>query len=137
VTLTNDPQKWNRDLELVPGTTPIGTVALAVTGWAGFLGPLWSALLGALLGLAITPLTIPRVKRRWGDWFAGALTGASIVLTIAASAVVFFLWRALRLRDQPSRPSGYLVLMALAVAHFALVLAACHGLIAWMTVAGA
>ena len=31
ITLTTDPQKWDRDLELVPGTTAVGTVALTVT----------------------------------------------------------------------------------------------------------
>ena len=76
VTLTTDPQKWDRDLELVPGTTAVGTVALAVTGWLGFYGPLWSTLLGALLGLFIPWLTIAKAERWRIDWLA-ALTGAT------------------------------------------------------------
>ena len=87
VTLTTDPQKWDRDLELVPGTTSVGTVAVAVTGWVGFFGPLWSALLGACLGLMIPRLAVQPAERRRVDLLAGALTGAAIVLTIAASAL--------------------------------------------------
>src|SRR5205823_11096780 len=82
VTLTTDPQRWDRDLELVPGTTAVGTAALAVTGWVGFLGPLWSGLLGAALGLLIPVLTVPKAERWRIDWFIGLLTGAAIVLTI-------------------------------------------------------
>jgi hypothetical protein len=136
VTLTTDPQKWDRDLELVPGTTPVGTVAAAVTGWAGFLGPLWSALLGAALGLAIPRLTVPKAERRRIDWLAGALIGAAIVLTVWASALVFWAWRRMRFRDRPARPQLYVVLPVLAVAHFAVVLGACNGLIAWMKAGG-
>jgi hypothetical protein len=136
VTLTTDPQKWDRDLELVPGTTPVGTAALSLTGWAGFLGPLWSTLLGAVLGSTIPWLTVPKAERRWVDWLAGALTGAAIVLTIWASALVFSIWRWRRFRDRPYQPRRYVVLPALAVAHFAIVLAVCNGLIAWITAGG-
>ncbi len=132
ITLTTDPQKWDRDLELVPGTTPVGTTALAVTGWAGFLGPLWSAMLGAILGLAIPRLTVPKAERRRVDWLAGALTGASIVLTIWVSALVFSIWRWRRFRDHPNQPRRYVVLPALAVAHFVIVLGVCNGLIEWI-----
>jgi hypothetical protein len=136
VTLSTDPQKWDRDLELVPGTTSTGTLALAITGWLGFLGPLWSALLGAALGLLIPRLTIPFAERRWYDRLAGALVGAAIVLSIWASAVVFAIWRRYALRDRSFHPSRYVVLPALAVAHFAIVLAACHGLLAWISAGG-
>ena len=136
VTVTTDPQQWDRDLELVPGTTPVGTVALAVTGWAGFLGPLWSALLGATLGLAIPWLTVRKAERRRGDWLAGALTGAAIALTIWGSALIFGLWRHYRFRGQPKQPARFFVLPALAVAHIGIVALVCHGLIAWITAAG-
>lgn len=136
VTLTTDPQQWDRDLELVPGTTPVGTVALAVTGWAGFLGPLWSALLGAALGLLIPWMSVPKVERRRVDWVSGAMTGAAIVLTIWGSALVFAIWRRYRFRGQPNHLSRYVALPALAATHFAIVLAVCNGLIAWITAAG-
>ena len=130
VTLTADPQKWDRDLDLVPGTTAVGTAARAVTEWGWFLGPLCSALLGAVLGLAIPRLTVPRGERRRIDWLAGAATGAAIVLTVWASALVFSAWRWQRFRDVPNQPRRYVVLPALAAAHFAVVFAVCHGLIA-------
>jgi hypothetical protein len=136
VTLTTDPQKWDRDLELVPGTTPVGTAAVAVTGWAGFLGPLWSGMLGAVLGLAIPWLTVPKAERRWFDWLAGAAIGAAIVLTIWASALVFAAWRGLRFRGRPNQPRRYVVLPVLAVVHFAVVFAVCRGLMAWITAEG-
>lgn len=136
VTLTTDPQKWDRDLELVPGTTPVGTAAVAVTGWAGFLGPLWSGMLGTALGLLIPWMTIPKAERRWFDWPAGALTGAAIVFTIWASALALAAWRGLTFRNQPWQPRRYVVLPVLAVAHFAVVFAVCRGLMAWITAEG-
>jgi uncharacterized membrane protein YeaQ/YmgE (transglycosylase-associated protein family) len=136
VTLTTDPQKWDRDLELVPGTTPVGTVALAVTGWVGFLGPLWSSLLGASLGLLIPRLTVPKAERKRYDRLAGAVIGAAIVLTIWASALVFAVWRRYSFRDRSFHPSRYVVLPALAVVHFAIVFGVCHALIAWITAGG-
>lgn len=136
VTLTTDPQQWDRDLELVPGTTTVGAVALAVTGWVGFLGPLWAALLGAALGLMIPWLTIPKAERRRGDWLSGAAIGAAIVLTIWISALAFTVWQGMRFPDRPYRLRRYVVLSALAVVHFAIVFAACHGLIAWITTTG-
>jgi hypothetical protein len=132
VTLARDPQKWDRDLELVPGMTPVGSVALAVTGWVGFLGPLWSALLGAMLGLMIPRLTVSRAERRRIDWLAGALTGAAIALSIWVSAIVFAAWRWLKFRDRPNQPSRYVVLPLLAIVHFAIVFAVCRGLMAWI-----
>ncbi|MBP3953795.1 hypothetical protein J8F10_00575 [Gemmata sp. G18] len=136
VTLTTDPQQWDRDLELVPGTTPVGTVALAVTECSNGLGLLWSALLGAVLGLAIPWLTVRKAERRRGDWLAGALTGAAIALTIWGSALVFGLWRHYRFRGQPKQPARFIVLPALAVVHIGIVALVCHGLIAWITAAG-
>lgn len=130
VTLTTDPQQWDRDLELLPGTTLAGSTALAVTGWLGFWGPLWSALLGTILGLLIPWMMVARSERSWFDWLAGALTGAAIVLTIWASAAVFAVWRSQR--GSPSQPSRYLVLPALAILHFGIVFAVCNGLIRWI-----
>jgi hypothetical protein len=133
VTLTTDPQQWDRDLELVPGTTAVGTVALTVKEWSNGIAMLWSGALGALLGLFIPWLTIAKADRSRIDWLAGALTGAFIVLTIWASAVVFAIWRSQRFGDQPKQPSRYLVLPALALVHFGIVLAVCNGLIRWIT----
>jgi hypothetical protein len=133
VTLSADPQKWDRDLELVPGTTSTGTLALAITGWVGFLGPLWSAMLGAALGLLIPRLAVPRDERRRGDWVAGALVGAAIVLTIWASAAVFAAWRRFAFRDRPFHAGRYVALPLLAVAHFAVAAGVCQTLIAWIS----
>lgn len=132
ITLPTDTRLWDRDLDLEPGTTAAGTVALAVTGWAGFLGPLWSSLLGAALGLAIPLFTVPRTVRKRADWLAGALTGAAIVLTIWASLLVFTVWRWWRFRGQPRQPRRYIVLPALAAVHFAVVAGVCYGLMAWL-----
>jgi hypothetical protein len=128
VTLTTDPRKWDRDLELVPGATPAGTAVLVVAGWGGFWGPLWSALLGAVLGLA--------GRRRPLDWLAGAATGAAIILTVWASLVVFVVWRNRRFGDHPDRPRWFVVLPLLAAAHFAVVALACQLLLAWVTAGG-
>jgi hypothetical protein len=136
VTLSTDPQKWDRDLELVPGTTPTGTLALAITGWVGFLGPLWSAMLGAALGLLIPRLTIPNADRKRHDRLAGALIGAAIVLSVWASAVAFAVWRRYAFRDRPFHPNRYVVLPVLAVAHFAIVFAVCHALLTWLAAHG-
>ena len=136
VTLTTDAQRWDRDLELVQGTTAVGTVALAVTGWLGFWGPLWSALLGAGLGLFIPWITIARIERRRTDWLAGALTGAAIVLSISASLIVFGIWRSRRFGDGPRKPSRWLVLPALAAVHFLIVVGVCRGLMTWIDAVG-
>jgi hypothetical protein len=133
VTLTADPQAWDRDLELVPGTTPVGSVAVLVTGWAGDLALPLSALLGAALGLMIPRVAIPRAEVRLGDWLAGALTGAAIALTIWVSLLVFNIWRWWpRTSGWPDRPRVYAVLPALAVAHFGITWAVCRGLMAWI-----
>src|SRR5262249_45019177 len=100
------------------------------------LGPLWSGLLGACLGLAITWLTVPKANRRWIDWLAGALTGAAITLTIWASAAVLAVWLRLRFRDQPNRPDRshlLVMLLMLAVVHFAIVFGVCKGLMYWLS----
>ena len=135
VTLANDPQKWDRDLELVPGTTAVGSVAVAVTGWAGFYGPVWSSILGAILGLLIPWLSIAKADRWRIDWIGGALTGSFIVLTIWASAIVFAIWRSKRFGNMPNRPSQYLVLPAVAIMHFSVVYVACKGLAVWINAA--
>jgi hypothetical protein len=130
VTLATDPQKWDRDLELVPGTTAAADLALAVTGWLGLYGPVWSALLGATIGIAIPWWGLPRGERRRIDWFAGPLIGAAIVLSIWASAVVFAWWRYDYLRYRTTPPRWFIVLPGLALVHLAVVFAACQGLIA-------
>jgi len=136
VTLTTDPRKWDRDLELVPGMTPVGTAAVAAIRWTEYFGPLWPAPLGAILGLFIPWLTVPKPERRWFDYFAGAATGAVIVFTIWATALAFAAWRGLKFRDRPNQPRRYVVLPVLAVAHFAVVFAVCRGLMAWIVAEG-
>jgi hypothetical protein len=136
VTLAPDPQKWDRDLELVPGTTGVGTVSLAVTGWVARVPLVWSALIGAALGLAMPVLAVPRAERQSGDCLLGALTGAAIALSLWAALAVFCLWRWNRVRGGPRRLARFLVLPALALAHFGVVLAACYGLSEWIRTAG-
>lgn len=131
VTFSTDPRTWDRDLELVPGTTLKGTVAMAVTRCPGYVALLLSALIGAALGVFIPWLTIPKDIRRWQDWEAGAATGAAIAFTVWASALVFALWRWERLRGRPE-PSWRAV-PALAIIHFAVVVVVGQGLIAWLT----
>ncbi|HEY1378155.1 MAG TPA: hypothetical protein VGF55_15240 [Gemmataceae bacterium] len=132
VTLTTDPQQWDRDLELVPGTTPNGAAALAVIG-AGGLVILASALLAAPVGLIIPWLTVAKADRHSVDWLAGVLIGAAIVFTIWASALLLAVWAGwLRFRGRRVRPYGTLALLLLAVLHFAVVFAVCRGLMAWI-----
>ena len=126
VTLTTDPQKWHRDLELVQGTTLSGSANLAITGWMSRIGLVWSAILGALLGLSLPLLALPRTDRSWGDYLAGVLAGAAIALSIWASAVVFFGWRAVTARERLGPARRYLALVSLVVTHFLVVLAI-HG----------
>jgi hypothetical protein len=133
VTLTSDPQKWDRDLELIPGTTFTGTIAFAQLG-EKYVPLKWlaSGILGALLGLAIPRLTIPRAERRRSDWLYAAMTGGLIVLTIWASALMFAAWREERYPRGRRQPKRWLVLPLLAVTHFLIVLGVCHALIAWL-----
>jgi hypothetical protein len=123
VTLTDNPQAWDQDLELVPGATTGGQVSLALTGWVQDVGLGWSALLGALLGLFLPRLTVPRADRIWADYVGGVLTGAAIVLTLWASVLVFAGWRSVRFREGVGPPRRFLWLVALAVVHFLIVLA--------------
>jgi hypothetical protein len=123
VTLTDNPQVWDRDLELVPGASTGGQVSLAITGWVQDVGLGWSALLGALLGLFLPRLTVPRADRSWADYLGGALTGAAILFTVWASALVFAIWRSARFREGVGPPRRYLAIFALAVVHFLIVLA--------------
>jgi hypothetical protein len=132
VTLTTDPQQWDRDLELVSGSDRRTDVAMAVLGWLGFLGPLWSALLGASLGLMLPLATIPRAERRKIDWLAGVLTGAAIALTLWASAIVFVIWRAIRFRGRPRPPGGVRALLVLAVVHLMVAAFVCFKLAHWL-----
>lgn len=133
VTLTSDPRQWDRDLELVPGTTPVGSVCLALTGWMAFLGLLWPALLGALIGPIIPLVTVRRADLRWTDFVVAILTGAAIALTIWASLLVFSIWRNAKFRRERWRPAAYLVMPVFAAIHFGICWAACRGLMAWIS----
>jgi hypothetical protein len=135
VTVATDPQKWDRDLELVPGKTLAGSVAVAVTGRMGGLALLWSGILGAAVGLIITLLILPKAERYRIDWLCGAMTGAAIALTIWASAVVFFAWRGQRFGDNPQQMKSYVFLPALAVVHYLIAVAVCNALLAWINAA--
>lgn len=136
VTLTTDPQQWNRDLELIPGTTPVGTVSLLVIGCPPYVSALLSSLLGAGLGLFIPLITIAKAQRSRTDWWMGGLIGGCIILSIFSSVLVFTIWRWRRFRDQPRQPRRYLVLPLLATVHFGIVYAFCNGLMAWIAWAG-
>jgi hypothetical protein len=133
ITLADDPQKWDRDLELMRGTTAVGMVALGVAESSSWIQLFSSSALGALLGLFIPWLTIPKTRRLRTDWLAGALTGAAIVLSIWASLLVFGIWRSRRFADRPRQPSRWLVVPALAIVHFAIVLGVCRALLAWIS----
>jgi len=135
VTLSTDPRTWDRDLELEPGTTTVGTLALAMTEESSWIKLIPSSLLGAVLGLLIPSLTVAKHERVRTDWLAGALTGAAIVLSLWASLIVFGIWRNSRFGDRPRQPSRWLVVPALAAVHFAIVWAVCTGLIAWINAA--
>jgi hypothetical protein len=123
ITLTSDPRQWDRDLELVPGTTAVGSANLALTGWVLDVGLGWSAILGALLGLFLPRLTIPRAERHWADYFGGTVTGAAILFTIWASMLAFAIWRSVRFREGMGPPKRYLAVIGLAFVHFLFVLA--------------
>jgi hypothetical protein len=133
ITLTADPQQWDRDLELVPGTTAAGSVALLVTGNTG-AGIAWVvfALLGAVVGLGLPWVVVPRGERQGFDWLCGALTGAALALTLWMSLFVLLLWRYVRFGDQPSRPRCYLVLLPLALAHWLAAAGVCAMLRWWV-----
>ena len=136
VTLTPDPQQWDRDLELVSGTTAAGSVALLVTGDSGTqLAWLGFALLGAAVGLGLPWVTVPRADRRGVDWACGAVTGAALVLTLWASLVVLLFWRNVRFAGQPNQPLRYLVLPALALAHWLATAGVCSALRWWVAYA--
>ena len=96
---------------------------------------LLSALFGALLGLLIPRLTIPKGERTFDDRFACAVTGAAIALSIWASTVVYAMWRSDRFLERPKGRSRYLVLPALGIVHFAIVYAVCEVLTAWINAA--
>jgi hypothetical protein len=133
VTLTTDPHEWDQDLELEPGATLVGKVSLAVVGWSGFLAPLWSGILGAVLGLVIPLTVIGKSDRIRRDWLAGAVIGALIVFSILAVVVAFSLWRWRRFHGVSRRTAlDWLVPPALALTHFAIVCAVCSALIRWI-----
>ncbi|HKB05506.1 MAG TPA: hypothetical protein VKD90_24995 [Gemmataceae bacterium] len=136
VTLTPDPQQWDRDLELVPGTTAAGTMALAVTGWAGKYALVWSILLGATLGLLLPVVTVRGADRQSADWLFGVLSGAAVAFSLWACLAVFGIWRSLRSEWRPRRPVAYAAVPALAVAHFGIVYGVCRGLAAWIVSEG-
>jgi hypothetical protein len=52
------------------------------------------------------------------------------------SMAVFVIWRAIKFRGGAGQPSRYVALPALAVAHFAVVLAVCRALEAWISSGG-
>jgi len=123
VTLTTNPKEWDKDLELVPGTTTLGSANQALSGWVADVGLGWSAILGAFLGLFLPRLTIPKADRRWADYVGGAVTGAAILFTIWACVLVFAVWRSIRFREGFGPPRRYLPLVALAATHLLIVLA--------------
>lgn len=129
VTLTTDPKRWDRDLELVPGTTTAGALSTLVVRGGPAIGFTLSGLLGALLGLVLPWLTIPAGERRRIDWAAGAMTGAAITLSIWATVVVFSTWRAVRFWNGPWQTRRFVVLPLFAVTHFTVVATVCHLLI--------
>jgi hypothetical protein len=132
VTLSTNAQLWDRDLELVEGTTTAGAVALAVVEARDPQFVLVSALIAGPLGLFVPWRTVQRGDRRWFDWLTGVLIGAAIVFSLWASAIVFGIWYNARFRRLQARPYAVLSLALLAVCHFAAVFAVCRGLMAWI-----
>ncbi len=125
VTLTTDPQKWDRDLELVPGATAGGRFNLFIVDSPTWVATAISALFGALWGLLIPWCTIARANRQWGDWLFGAIAGAAICFSLWASILVLIVWRSLRSAERPNRRRQFLALVGVAVLHFAAVFAVC------------
>jgi hypothetical protein len=134
VTLTTDPKAWDRDLELIPGLTADGQLVDALAGWASSNAPLFVVALGAVLGVMIPWVTIPKAERKRIDWLAGALVGAAVIFSLWASAFVLAAWRTIRFWERPSEPVRYLILPAFAAVHFLIVFAVCRTLM-WLIAA--
>ena len=132
VTLSADPKQWDCDLELEPGTDQKTAVVLAVLGWLGYLGPLWSAVCAAL-GLILPLFTVPMGERKRVDLFAGALTGAALALTLWVSLLIYVTWRTLRLQGRPAPEGGVGALIVVAMVHLVIAAMACLKLGVWLT----
>lgn len=118
VELSASPQNWTEDLILEEGAP----LALHV---AREIDSIWIVLhlsVGALCGLILPWLFVPKKNRNWGDWVLAGVAGLSIIFTIFASAFILFPW----LREQ-RWPKGELYLAA--VMKSVLVLACLHLLV--------
>ncbi|HJZ91073.1 MAG TPA: hypothetical protein VKE40_09385, partial [Gemmataceae bacterium] len=104
--------------------------------WMAHVPLFWSGLLGAVLGLAMPVLAVPRAERQSEDWLMGAMIGAAIALSLWATVAAYCLWRSYRCRDGPHRPARYLVPLVLAMAHLGVVASVCYGLSEWIRAAG-
>lgn len=120
VELHPSPQGWTEDLRLVPGPPP--AVALAAGLRRGGLGVTWLATtaLGAVLALFLPWAILPRDQRSAADWGRAALLGASVGLSLLASALLFRAWYRAR-RPGPEHPTlGLLPLIGWPTAALAL-----------------
>ena len=90
--------------------------------------------LSAARMLMIPRLSIPRLERRRHDLIAGAFVGSTIAFSILLLTIAFAFWRQDRFANQPRQPRRYLVLPALAIAHFTVVCAVCGGLREWLRI---
>jgi hypothetical protein len=133
VSLTTDPRQWDRDLDLEPGTDQKTAVALAVLGWVGYLGPLWSAVLGGILGLTLPLFVIARDDRRKLDLLFGAIAGAAIALSLWVTVLVFLAWRSYRPQTRPYPPGAAMTLFVFAVVHAIIAAMVCLKLGVWLS----
>jgi hypothetical protein len=93
VELTGPPASWDQDLVLEPGAPAAVNAALFIADVPELC--LWAAwaMLGAVLATFLPWAVLPKGTRHLTDWVWAAAVGASISLTVYASAVMFIAWR--------------------------------------------
>src|SRR5262245_36854070 len=93
VELTSPPASWDQDLVLEAGA-PVAVKAALFIGDLS-LDHLWAAsgVVGAVLALFLPWVVLPKGARRLTDWVWATVVGASICLTVYASALAFVAWR--------------------------------------------
>jgi hypothetical protein len=143
VTLAGDAQRWDRDLDLVPGTSAKGAVALAVYNTSGAFGGyfpfVWIAGVGAVLGLFLPTVAIPKKERKPIDRLGGALVGAAIMLSLGVMLVVYISWcRALKLGGRSVYPDPWslITVAGFTALHFVIAGGSCLALAAWLGAGG-
>ena len=93
ISLDSSPRTWTQDLLLDPGAPAGDRNALRIASMGEDLGKFLVMMIAGVFAGAFLPFVMfPREQRHWADHFIAAAVGASFVLTLWVTALLFAGW---------------------------------------------